>query len=124
MAGALILKDKDSSQGASGSATCQAWMETRVTLRSIPALPTGWNWTTPNIDTYIRIQNAPVGNALDRFEGKIAADPADVAQAAHGYVSARRRQMQLLADHAYTPADGTAVDDALAHLDQVCGMEL
>lgn len=124
VAGALILKDQGDDQGASASATCQAWTETRITLRSIPALPAGWTWETPNIDTYIKIQNAPVGDALDRFEPKIGTEPADVAQAAHDYVAARRRQMQLLADHTYTTADGTTVDAALAHLDQVCGIKI
>ena len=123
IAGALILKDTGEDQGAAASATCQAWTETSVTLRSIPALPAGWTWATPNIDTYIKIQNAPVGDALDRFEAKIGSEPADVAQAAHDYVAARRRQMQLLADHAYTAGDGTAVDAALAHLDQICGIK-
>lgn len=114
--GALLLRGK----GSAG--TCQAWGETGQTLRSIPALPKNWNWETPNIDTDIKNQNAPVGAALDIFEGKIADKPADVAQAAHDYVAVRREQMRTLADHSYVASTGTAVDNALAQLDQVCGI--
>lgn len=122
VAGALILRgDGD---GASGSVptTCQAWSETRETLRSIPALPQDWNWNTPNIDTFIKNQNAPVAKALDLFEPKIVSPPADVAQAAGDYIAARRAQMQSLADRSYTPADGTAVDTALGDLNRLCGI--
>ena len=115
VAGALML------HGGNDGSTCQAWADTRPTLRAIPALPAGWTWTTPNIDTSIKNQNAPVGSALDLFETKIAAKPADVAQAANDYVAARRKQMQSLSDHTYTASDGTAVDEALKNLDQLCG---
>jgi hypothetical protein len=115
--GALILKSRDD-----GTSTCAAWKETRLTLRAIPALPDGWTFTTPNIDTAIKNQNAPVGVALDLFEPKIKAEPADVAQAARDYVAARRQQMQSLSDRSYVPADGAAVDTALARLNQLCGI--
>ena len=82
VAGALILRGDGDGASNSVATTCQAWSETRETLRSIPALPRDWNWNTPNIDTYIKNQNAPVGKALDLFEPKIAPTPADVAQAA------------------------------------------
>lgn len=118
VAGALILKDR----GGCGTTTCQAWTETRLTLRAIPALPEGWNWRTPNIDTYIKIQNAPVGIALDLFEAKIAPEPADVAQAAREYLAVRRNQMMSLTDRTYVPADGAAVDAALGRLNQLCGI--
>ena len=125
VAGALILKDRSVSDGAGfdGAGTCQAWIQTRQTLRSIPALPEGWNWSTPNIDNYIRIQNAPVGKALDVFEPEIAAEPADVAQAARDYVAVRRHQMQSLANHTYVSADGVAVDTALGNLNRLCGIQ-
>ena len=118
VAGALILKDREPSDRAG---TCQAWTQTRQTLRSIPALPQGWNWSTPNIDNYIRIQNAPVGKALEVFEPEITAEPADVALAARDYLAARRHQMQSLIDHTYVPADGVAVDTALGNLNRLCG---
>ena len=118
VAGALILKDRTVSDGAG---TCQAWTQTRQTLRSIPALPQDWNWSTPNIDNYIRIQNAPVGKALEVFEPEITAEPADVALAARDYLAARRHQMQSLIDHTYVPADGVAVDTALGNLNRLCG---
>lgn len=120
VAGALILKDRTISDGAG---TCQAWTQTRQTLRSIPALPQDWNWSTPNIDNYIRIQNAPVGKALEVFEPEIADDPADVAQAARDYVAARRHQMQSLTNHTYVAADGVSVDTALGNLNRLCGIQ-
>ena len=120
VAAALILSDRSASDRAG---TCQAWTQTRQTLRSIPALPQGWNWSTPNIDNYIRIQNAPVGKALEVFEPEITAEPADVALAARDYVAARRHQMQSLTDHTYVPADGVAVDAALGNLNRLCGIQ-
>jgi hypothetical protein len=117
VSGALIMRSQDG-----GTTTCQAWSQTRQTLRSIPALPQGWNWSTPDIDNYIRIQNEPVANALAVFEPEIADKPADVAEAAQQYVSARRKQMQSLTDRTYVPADGVAVNAALGNLDRLCGI--
>jgi hypothetical protein len=119
VAGALILKGKG---GSEAGGTCQAWTETRLTLRAIPALPEGWNWRTPEIDTFIKIQNAPVGIALDLFTPKIAPEPADVAEAARDYVAVRRNQIKRLTDRTYVPADGAAVDTALGRLNQLCGI--
>jgi len=116
VAGALVFRSSRS------GGTCQAWAETRQTLRAIPALPKDWSWATPNIDEDIKRQNAPVGAALDNFQGKIAAKPADVAQAAKDYVAIRRHQINTLADHSYVRATGDAVDAALANLDQACGI--
>ena len=107
VSGALILTSKDS-----GPSTCEAW---------IPALPDGWNWTTPDIDNSIRNQNEPVAQALDAFEPEIADKPADVAEAAKQYVAARRTQMQALTNRTYVPADGAAVNTALGNLDRLCG---
>lgn len=119
IAGALILKKENT---ATGPSTCEAWTETRLTLRAIPALPDGWTWQTPDIGTLIRNQNAPVAKALDIFEPKIAAQPADVAQAAKDYVAARRTQIQTLSNGSYTPQDGAAVDTALERLNELCGI--
>ena len=116
VSGALILTSKDS-----GPSTCQAWTQTRQTLKSIPALPDGWNWTTPDIDNSIRNQNKPVAQVLDAFEPEIADKPADVAEAAKQYVAARRTQMQALTNRTYVPADGAAVNTALGNLDRLCG---
>ncbi len=120
VAGAFILK-KDTAVDA-GPTTCAAWAETRLTLRSIPALPNGWNWKTPNIATLIKNQNAPVSKALDLFEPKISAEPADVAAAAQQYVAARRKQVETLSDRTYTPDIGAGVDAALKRLNQLCGI--
>ena len=116
VSGALILTSKDG-----GNSTCEAWAQTRPTLKAIPALPQGWNWTTPDIDNSIRNQNEPVAQALDAFEPEIAVKPADVAEAAKQYVTARRTQMQALTNRTYTPADGAAVNTALGNLDRLCG---
>lgn len=118
VAGALILKD-----GSSGAGTCQAWKQTRLNLLAVPALPNGWGWTTPDIDTAISRQNAAVKNALDVFEDQIVAKPANVADAARQYVFARRTQMQTLADHTYTGSVGQAVDAALDQLDRACAID-
>ncbi len=123
VAGALILRDTRADSAAGSETTCQAWAETRQTLRSIPALPTGWNWETPNIDTYIKNQNMPVAQALDLFEPKINSTPVDVAQAAEEYIAARRDQMKSLADRSYTPDDGASVDTTLGNLNRLCGIE-
>lgn len=118
--GALILKG----DGGAGDkpTTCRAWAETRLALRAVPPLPDGWSWATPNIDVLVRFQNGPVAFALDRFEPQIAPQPPEVAQAARDYVTARRNQMAALADRSYVPADGSAVDTALARLNQLCGI--
>ena len=123
VAGALILKGRDG-VATTGQSTCQAWTETQLILRAIPALPQGWTWDTPNIDNYIKMQDAPVAKALDLFEPRIAAEPADVATAARQYVSVLRDQMRSLSDHTYVPADGAAVDTALAKLNQLCGIQV
>ena len=123
VSGALILRGRGGEAADSGMTTCQAWTQTRQTLRSIPALPQDWNWDTPNIDNLVTMQNAPVGQALDLFESAITAEPADIAQAAQSYVAARRKQMQSLADRTYTAADGAAVDGALERLNTLCGVK-
>ena len=120
VAGAFIIKDRNAGTTAGGS-TCQSWKQTRLTLLAVPSLPANWSWTTPDIDNAVRLQNAPVGNALGLFEAEIVAEPSDVAQAARQYVTARRHQMQTLSDHTYTAPDGNAVDTALVQLDKLCG---
>ncbi|XTP38543.1 hypothetical protein ACORG1_34415 (plasmid) [Mycobacterium sp. TJFP1] len=112
-------------QGAAteASSTCDAWPSTKAALNSIPALPAGWNWDTPNIDVYVSNQSAAVTKALDLFEPEIAAaDPPQVVEAAKAYVSERRLAMQKLVDRTYTSADGVSGNVALAKLDQVCGL--
>ncbi|MEU0497997.1 hypothetical protein [Mycobacterium sp. NPDC006124] len=110
-------------QGADATnSTCKAWPSTKAALNSIPALPAGWNWETPNINVYISNQSAAVNKALDLFEADIAAgDPSDVVAAANTYISERRQAMQKLVDHTYTTADGVPGNVALAKLDAVCG---
>ena len=122
IAGALIFKDKGGGASVAKPSTCQAWSETWVTLKAIPALPNGWTWQTPNIDSLILAQNVPVAKALDGFESQIATDPADVAKAATDYLAARRAQMQSLQDRSYTAQDGAAVDTTLSRLNDLCGI--
>lgn len=118
--GALIVRG----DGGAGEkpTTCQAWAETRQALRAVPPLPDGWSWTTPSIDTLVRFQNGPVAFALDHFEPHISPQPPEVSQAARDYVSAQRNQMAALDDRSYVPADGAAVDTALARLNMLCGI--
>jgi hypothetical protein len=108
---------------ALASTTCNAWRATKPALDAIPALPDGWDWNTPNIDTYIANRNAAITRALDLFEAKITAEPTDVSAAAHEYVSAKHSEMQKLSDHSYTASDGVPGNTALATLNQLCGLE-
>jgi hypothetical protein len=110
------------SSGAAATSTCNAWRITKPALDAIPGLPDGWDWDTPNIDTYISNRNAAIARALSLFEPKIAAEPPDVSAAAHEYVSAKRTEMQKLSDHTYTAADGVPGNTALAALNQLCGI--
>ena len=102
------------------SGTCQAWPGTKAALLAIPQLPDGWDWTTPNIDTYIRNRTAAIAKALDLFEPQIAPQPARIAASAHDYVETRRKEIQLLLGHTYTEADGVPVTAAETKLDQLC----
>lgn len=132
--GAVIMSRGDKTQSTSGNAggsglaatanssTCQAWKTTRAILVTIPGLPQGWDWDTPNIDTLIANNRAATNAALDRFETEIAAEPADVASAAHDYIAGRRKALKLLAEHTYTGADGEAGNQALARLNVLCGL--
>lgn len=104
------------------NSTCKAWRTTVPAIRAIPDLPSGWDWDTPNIDTYIANHNAAVGKVLDLFEPKIAPEPADVAAAAKDYVAARRNEMGLLANHTYRGADGVAGNVAFEQLNQLCNV--
>lgn len=102
------------------TSTCKAWQATKPALDAIPALPAGWDWNTPNIDTYIANRNAAITKALDLFEPKIVDSPADVAAAAHGYVGAKRDEVRMLTDHSFTSADAVTVNAASGQLNQVC----
>lgn len=131
--GAIIMSRGDKTQttsatGGSGlavtaaSSTCQAWKTTRAILVTIPGLQPGWDWDTPNIDTLIKNEAAATNAALDRFETEIAAEPADVASAAHEYIAGRRTALKALAERTYTAADGEAGNQALARLNVLCGL--
>jgi hypothetical protein len=106
------------------SSTCKSWPSIKAALDSIPALPAGWNWDTPNIDVYISNQSAAVSKGLDLFEADIAAgDPPEVVATARAYVSERRQAQQKLVDRTFTSADKVPVSVALAKLDDVCGVD-
>lgn len=109
-----------SAGGAHGSSTCEAWPSTKAALNAIPQLPQGWDWSTPNIDTYIDNRTAAIAKALDLFEPAIAAEPADTSTTARKYVAERRREIEMLRNHTYTQADGVAATVASARLDQLC----
>lgn len=111
-----------SAAGAVDSSTCKAWPSTRKTLSMIPSLPAGWDWNTPNIDTYIGNLARSTDAALDLFVPKIAPEPAEVTAAANDFVAGKRKEMQMLAEHTYTAADGVAANDAGFRLNQLCGL--
>jgi hypothetical protein len=104
------------------SSTCEAWPPTKAALLAIPQLPPGWDWTTPNIDTYIGNRTAAIAKALDLFEPEISPDQTNIASTARQYVIERRNEIELLRNHAYTQADGVAATAASARLDQLCGV--
>ena len=105
-----------------GSSTCKAWAASRKTIAMIPALPQGWNYNTPNIDTFIGNKVTAMSTALDLFVPRIAAEPADVAAAANDYVAAKRKELAMMTAHTYDLPQQVAVNDAWARLDQVCGL--
>ncbi|MCV7137934.1 hypothetical protein [Mycolicibacterium fortuitum] len=107
---------------AETSSTCDAWPSTKAALNAIPQLPPGWDWSTPNIDTYIGNRTTAISRALDLFEPEISAEPASVAETASKYVTERRNEIKLLREHTYTQADGIAATAASARLDQLCGV--
>jgi len=110
-------------ESAPRSQTCVEWASTQVELGAIPRLPQGWNWTTPNIDTYIGNLAAAVEKSVSLFEQRITSQPANAASAARIFIEAKRAEMKALRDHSYgsRPSDGTSTDAALARLNQVCG---
>ncbi len=107
---------------AADSSTCKGWAAAGAALRSIPALPSGWDWNTPGIDAIITDQSAAIEAALGMFEGDITeSDPPQVVAAAREYVAAQRQGMQQRADHTYTGA-GAPVTAARVKLDYACGV--
>lgn len=107
---------------AAASSTCKAWRTTKQTVLTIPLLPDGWDWNTPNIDTYIQNRTTAIGRALDLFGPKITPNPPEAAAAAHAYIAARRNEIQKLRDHTFSSQDAVDSNAASAGLDQACGM--
>ncbi|MGB0878838.1 MAG: hypothetical protein ACPGXI_17515 [Mycobacterium sp.] len=105
----------------SSSTTCKAWKTTKTIVLSIPALPPGWDWDTPNIDTYIGNRTAAIARALDLFEPKIAPNPPDVAAAASNYIDMRRVEIEKLRNHSFSGEDVVNSRAASFELDQLCG---
>lgn len=106
------------SSNSADSATCQAWKATYADLQAIPALPAGWTWDTPNIDTDIKKASDAVNRTLNLFAAAIAPQPAIVAAAALDYIAAKRTEMGMLVNHTYT--DAVSVDVTLKTLNQLC----
>ncbi|MBS0338450.1 MAG: hypothetical protein JSS40_16945 [Proteobacteria bacterium] len=107
---------------AADNSTCKAWRTTKQTLLAIPLLPAGWDWNTPNIDTYIQNRTTAIDRALELFEPKITPSPADAAEAARTYIATRRSEVQKLRDHTFSSQDVVDSNAASAELDQVCGV--
>ena len=107
---------------AADNPTCKAWRTTKQTLLAIPLLPAGWDWNTPNIDTYIQNRTTAIDRALELFEPKVMPTPADAAEAARTYIATRRSEVQKLRDHTFSSQDVVDSNAASAELDQVCGV--
>ena len=124
----LSNRDKGAGPAASSAAateassTCQAWKTTRTAINAVPGLPAGWDWDTPNIDTYINNLATAVEKALALFEPQIAAEPANVAAAAHAYVDARRYAFSAMRNRTYGADNAVPVNMALGKLNQLCGI--
>ena len=110
-------------QAADGK-TCQAWKTARATIATIPDLPPGWNWDTPNIDANISNLVASTDAAIELFTARITPEPPELADAANAYVDAARNQSRALSERSFTGADGTTMTDAAAQLSQLCGMAI
>jgi hypothetical protein len=128
--GAVMLSNRDKGAGPAASSaatteassTCQAWKTTRAAINAVPVLPTGWDWDTPNIDTYINNQATAVLKALSLFEPQIADEPANVAAAARAYITARENEYAALRDRSYSASGKVPGDMALGTLNQLCGI--
>lgn len=104
------------------SPTCQAWKATRQTMLSIPDLPQGWDWDTPNLDTYISNRTNAIERALEIFETEIADDQStEVTESASTYIATRRDEIAKLRSHTYTSVDRVTSEAAVAELNQLCG---
>lgn len=108
--------------GTADNSTCKAWRTTKLTMVAIPLLPAGWDWNTPNIDTYIQNRTTAISRALDLFEPKITPDPPQAADTAHAYITTRRSEIEKLRNHTFTSQDVVDSNAASAELDQVCNV--
>jgi hypothetical protein len=104
------------------SSTCQAWKTTRTAINAVPTLPVGWDWDTPNIDTYINNTATAVEKALALFEPKVADEPANVAAAARAYIEARQIEYAALRNRTYGANEAVSSNMAWGTLNQVCGI--
>lgn len=129
--GAVIASNRDKGPGTAApsatgaeanSTTCQAWKTTRTAINAVPGLPAGWDWDTPNIDTYINNLATAVETALALFEPKIADEPANVAAAARAYIEARQIEFTALKNRTFTGSEAVPVNMALGTLNQLCGI--
>ncbi|MEY8019118.1 hypothetical protein [Mycobacterium servetii] len=123
-AAAPITTAQPAMEPPEATATCKAWRAADAALATIPALPEGWDWNTPNIDTLSSNAKTAVDKVLDIFESRVAAgDPQQVVEAAKSYIATKRADMSKLVDHTITTADDAAVEVSLATLQQLCGGE-
>ncbi len=128
--GAVMLSNRDKGAGAGGSSsaateassTCQAWKTARTAIIAIPDLPVGWDWDTPNIDTFIDNRLNAMEKAFALFEPRITPEPADVALAAREYLEARRNEFAAMRSRTYDAEDAVSVNMALGTLNQLCGL--
>lgn len=105
-----------------GSSTCTAWRGAKLALDQSVGLPDGWDWTTPGIDGLIANRNAVISKTMDVFEPQIDSQPANLANAAHAYVAARRNEVAKFQARTYTEADGVPSTTGYQTLNVLCGI--
>lgn len=115
---------QDDLAAAPGTTTCQAWQKARAKMDDAPALPDGWDWNTPDIDTLIGERAKVINQALDEFDPQIKnEEPLMVAVFAHIFVKDKRTEMRRLTTHAWSPMDSLHANIDQQGLDKACNGE-
>ncbi|MCV7256904.1 hypothetical protein H7J86_32490 [Mycobacterium hackensackense] len=106
------------------TATCESWPSIKAALNAIPQLPSGWDWTTPNIDMYIENRTEAIVRVVDLFTPAISAERVNTvtAMTARRYVDERLTEITKLRSHIYKEADVAAATVDSARLDKRCGV--
>lgn len=106
------------------AAACASWETTHAALIAIPQLPAGWNWNTPNIDTYIKTRVSTVNKGIDLFDQELAGNSSPAAEAGRVFIAAHRDASRALLDRTYSAEEGVPITVAQAKLNQACATNL